>query len=281
METLEPFIFCAGAISLGLFFVSTLYPLAVDRLEEIADRRANHLRNDFFRFSSEKVFMSFLLLGALVGLITFWFTKNIWPSVLASALPFFLSGFAVKRYRWKRSQRVVSQLPSLLETLSGYIKAGHSLPEAMASSIPLLPRGIREDVAWLSRMNRLGTPLSEAFLAWERKIPSPELSLVARPMRIAISSGGNVVALLERTRNVLRARQRQQDKMRSMTAQARLQALVLTMLPPIFLLVLTEMEPGFWDAITTTAVGRMILLASATFQLFGWIFIRKTLAVKQ
>ncbi|HEY3490918.1 MAG TPA: type II secretion system F family protein [Candidatus Deferrimicrobiaceae bacterium] len=280
MGPIEWVFFGAGAISLAVFSISTLYPYTVERIEEVAERRSNHLKNDFLHLSTRRVILVFLILGVIAGAVLFWVAQNIWWSLLASALPVFLSGLAVRRYRRRRCQKVVSQLPTLLDTISGYIKAGHSFPEALSHAIPLLPRGIREDVAWLSRMNRLGTPLPEAFLAWERNNPSPEMTLVARPMRVALSSGGNVTTLLERIRNVLRSRQRQQDKMRSMTAQARLQALVLTMLPPIFLLVLTKMDPGFWRAITTTPVGRTILVLATTLQFLGWVFIRKMLAVK-
>lgn len=171
-------------------------------------------------------------------------------------------------------------MPSMLDTLSGYVKAGHSLPEALSGAIPLLPSGIREEIAWLFRLNRLGTSLPDALIAWEKRMPSPELSLVVRPLRIALSGGGNLVSLLERSRDVLRARQRQQDKMRSMTAQARLQAIVLTMLPPAFLLVLSKIEDGFWEASTRTVVGRMLLATAAILQFLGWLLIRKILGAK-
>ncbi len=280
MKTVELILFGVGALLLTLFSIASVYPYIETRLENIADRRSVHLKSDFLRLSSKLVLICFSATGAVLGIAAFIATRNIFASVLSAAIPVIFSGLAVKRYRRQRSKRIIRQLPSFLDTLCGYVKAGHSLPEAMASAIPLLPRGIREEISWLSRLNRLGTPLSDAFLAWERRMPSSELSLVARPMRIALSTGGSIVSLLERTRDVLRARQRQHDKMRSMTAQARLQALVLTMLPPIFLVVLSKMEEGFWEASTSSSTGRLILLTVAILQFFGWLLIRKILAVK-
>lgn len=280
MSAFELTLLSIGSVLLALFLVRSAYPFAERRLSTIAERRSAHLKSDFMRLSSRKLLGCFVASGAVIGVASYLVSGNVMISLIAASIPVLFSELAVKKYRRQRRIRIVSQLPSFLETLSGYVKAGHSLPEGLVSAIPLLPHGIKEEISWLSQLNRLGTPLSDAFLAWEERMPSPELSLVARPMRIAISTGGNIVSLLERARDVLRARQRQQDKMQSMTAQGRLQALVLTMLPPIFLLVLSKMEDGFWDAITGTGTGRMLILTAGILQLFGWLFIRKILAIK-
>lgn len=280
LRHLELILFGCGALSLSFFTVSTLYPGVANRLERLAGRRSDQLKGDFLRMQPKTLLQLLIALGVVIGVAAYGVTGAAWSSFSAVTIPFFLSGIAVRHYQRRRYRRVISQLPSMLDTLSGYVKAGHSLPEAFSGAIPLLPSGIREEIAWLFRLNRLGTSLPDALLAWERRMPSPELSLVVRPLRIALSGGGNLVSLLERSRDVLRARQRQQDKMRSMTAQARLQALVLTMLPPAFLLALSKIEEGFWEASTRTGVGRMLLLTAAILQLLGWLVIRKILGAK-
>jgi tight adherence protein B len=280
MRVIELMLFGIGSLFLSIFAISSVYPYAANRLESIAERRSVHLKDDFLWMSSRKLLLVFTFSGICLGAVAFLLTRNAMTSLALTLTPVLFSGLAVKRYRKRRTLLIIRQLPAFLDTLSGYIKAGHSFPEAVASAIPLLPGGIREEISWLSRLNRLGTPLPDAFLAWEIRMPSPEVSLVARPMRIALSTGGNIVSLLERARDVLRARQRQQDKLRSMTAQARLQAIVLTMLPPIFLAVLSRMEDGFLEAILNSGPGRMILLSAALLQFIGWLFIRNILSVK-
>ncbi len=132
----------------------------------------------------------------------------------------------------------------------------------------------------MSQLVRLGTPLADALLLWEQRIPCEEVSLAVRPLRLALPAGGNVVALLERTRDILRARFRMQEKMRSMTAQARLQACVLTLLPPGFIAMLSRIDPGFLSRCLGSPQGKAILAASGVLQVLGWLTIRKILAVK-
>lgn len=104
--------------------------------------------------------------------------------------------------------------------------------------------------------------------------------MVVRPLRIALPAGGNIVDLLLQSRDILRARNRMEEKMRSMTAQARLQASVLTLLPPAFVAVLSKVDPNFLPRCTGTIQGKGILAVAAFLQLLGWLTIRKILSVK-
>jgi tight adherence protein B len=171
-------------------------------------------------------------------------------------------------------------LPSLLDLLSGHVRAGHSLSESLSETVPLLPAGIREEMAWVLQQNRLGTALPEALVQWEERIRSEETSLLVRPLRAAIPGGGNIVDLLERTRDILRLRIRAAEKLRSMTAQARLQALVLTLLPPAFAVALSKVDSGFFPNLLGTPQGKAVLAIAFILQLLGWISIRKILSVR-
>lgn len=280
MKPIEWLLLAAGAALISRFLLNSGIRYAGGALDRVAHRRAEELRDDFFLVSSRKVLLALSAAGFSWGVVAYAVTGSVWGFLFAVPTPAILSGTIARRYRVRRVRKVVSQLPGFLEAIGGHVKAGQSLPESLNASLPLLPSGIREEVAWICRLTRLGMPLSEAFRAWEERIPSPEISLIARPIRIALSSGGNLAALIDRSRDAIRTLQRQQEKLRAMTAQARLQAAVLTLLPPGFLLVLTKIQPGFLEACTRTTVGKAILAIAATLQFLGWVLIRRILAVR-
>src|SRR3990172_5106430 len=199
---------------------------------------------------------------------------------VSGSVPVLLAGLMVRWYRNRRKKSILSQLPALLDLLSGHVRAGHSLPESLAETVPLLPHGIREEMAWVLQQTRLGTPLVEALTSWEERIRSEETSLLVRPLRAAIPGGGNVVDLLERTRDILRLRMRTTEKLRSMTAQARLQAVVLTLLPPAFAVALSKVDPGFFPNLVGTPQGKSIMAIAFVLQILGWVTIRKILSVR-
>ena len=133
-------------------------------------------------------------------------------------------------------------------------------------------------MGWVLQQIRLGIPLSDALSSWEDRIRSDEISLFVRPLRVALPGGGNIAELLERTRDILRMRTLMREKMRSMTAQARLQATVLTCLPAAFTAALSRVDAGFLPNLFGTPQGKAILCAAAVLLSLGWVFIRKILS---
>src|SRR3972149_779143 len=218
--------------------------------------------------------------AALLAGTTLAATRSAAIAGVSGSVPVLLAGLMVRWYRNRRKKSILSQLPALLDLLSGHVRAGHSLPESLAETVPLLPHGIREEMAWVLQQTRLGTPLGEGLTPWEERIRSEETSLLVRPLRAAIPGGGNVVDLLERTRDILRLRMRTTEKLRSMTAQARLQAGVLTLLPPAFAVALSKVDPGFFPNLLGTPQGKSIMAIAFVLQILGWVTIRKILSVR-
>lgn len=280
MKVVEFILLAAGLSLLVYLLVRSFAPFLRNRLEATAQKRAMDLREEFFLFPPGRILLVLIAAGFLFSMITFAFAGNIVVATSAAVGPIIFSGFAVRYYRLRRRRKVISQMPGFLDILSGQVKAGHSMQEALSHTIPLLPREIRMEISWVFRLCRLGTPLSEAFLQWEERMPCEEVALVVRPLRVALPSGSNVVELLCRSRDILRARYRMREKLRSMTAQARLQAVVLTLLPPVFAAVLSKIDPDFLPRCTGTTPGRVILASAALLQLLGWLTIRKILSVK-
>ena len=279
MTIAEYFLFACGAFCLVVFLFRSVAPYFRSRLNRTAETTARSLREDFLSLSPEQVRRMLLASGAMAGFATVVATRDVFWMAVIGLSPVLFSGVVVRRVRGRRRKRIVSQLPAFLEILSGHVKAGHSIPESFLEAIPLLPSGIREEVSWLCQSIRLGTPLPDALLLWEERMACLEVSLVVRPLRIAIPAGGNLYDLLTRCRGILDAKMRHQDKVRSMTAQARLQALILTLLPLGFIAVLSKIEPEYLTRCRETMAGKGILAIAGALQLLGWLSIRRIMAV--
>ncbi|HZD54787.1 MAG TPA: type II secretion system F family protein, partial [Candidatus Aquicultoraceae bacterium] len=193
----------------------------------------------------------------------------------AGFVPACLCGVAVRLLQTRRRKRIVAQLAAFLDVLAAHVKAGHSIMESLVEAVPLLPSGIREEASWICQTTRLGTPLPDTLRLWEDRMRCEEVSLIVRPLLAAIPVGGNLCELLTRCRDVLRMKTRRAEKLRSMTAQARVQALVLTFLPVGFVAILSKIDPGYLSRCLETAVGKAILSVAGILQLLGWIVIRR------
>lgn len=280
MTAAETGTFCLGAAMIVRFLLRTALPGASRRVAFASTRHSDSLREEFVQLPPSRIATGLLLSGVLCACAALAISRSLPAAIVSGALPVFLAGTLVQWFRIRRRKKILSQLPVLLDLLVGHVKAGHSLSESLAETVPLLPSGIREEMAWALQKTRLGTPLVEAFALWEERMPAEEISLIVRPLRAALPGGGNIADLLEQTRDILRRRIRTMEKLRSMTSQARLQAVVLTLLPPSFAAVLSRIDPGFFPNLVGTPQGKTILLIAAVLQTLGWVTIRKILAVR-
>ena len=276
----EAGIFLSGAALIALFLLRIALPRARASFFSAANRHSDELREEFVLLPPARIAAVLLVSAVVLGGATLAATRSVPVAAVSGAAPVLLAGLLVRWFRNRRKRIILSQLPSLLDLLSGHVRAGHSLAESLAETVPLLPAGVREEMAWVLQQYRLGTPLPEALAHWEERIRSEEASLLVLPMRAAIPGGGNIEELLERTRDILRLRMRATEKLRSMTAQARLQALVLTLLPPAFTVALSKVDPGFFPRLLGTPEGKTITAIAFVLQLLGWITIRKILSVR-
>lgn len=276
----EALIFLLGSALIARYLSRSALPQARMRFVSAAKRHSDDLREEFVILPPAQISATLLVSAVVLGGTALAATRSVALGMASGGAPVFLAGILVRRYRIRRKRTILSQLPSLLDLLSGHIRAGHSLSESLAETVPLLPTGIREEMVWVLQQNRLGMPITEALAHWEQRIRAEETSLLVRPLRAAIRGGGNIVDLLERTRDILRLRMRMEEKLRSMTAQARLQALVLTLLPPAFAIVLSMIDPGFFPNLLGTPQGKAILSIAFVLQVLGWITIRKILSVR-
>lgn len=277
MSPLELALLASGFALIARGLVRWVKGPARERLLESANRRARELRGEFFPVGPEGVLRFLAASATLMALLSGLAARTPWVSLLAGAVPLLASGVVVRLLRKRRRERLVAQLPLFLDLLAGYLKAGRSFPEGLSDVLTLLPREIREEVSWVLQMYRLGTPLGDALELWENRMSREEFSLALRPLRVALPLGGNVLSLLEGARDILRQRERHRQRRKALTAQGRLQAVALTILPCALVAALSMVDPQFFPRLTGTPAGKTILALSATLTGIAWVVIRKIL----
>lgn len=276
----EAITFCLGTGLFLRYLFRIVLPDAARRLEGKSSRISDTLREEFVHLPASRVTSLLLLAALLCASLAIAVSGSPAAAVACGAAPVLAAGTVIRWYRRRRRKKALSQLPILLDLLVGHLKAGHSLPESLSETVPLLPSGIREEMAWVLQKHRLGTRITESFELLEERMPSEDVSLFVRPLRAALSGGGNIVDLLEQTRDILRRKNRAQERLRSMTAQARFQAAVLTLLTPSFAAALSWIDPTFLPNLTETPQGKAILFTAVILQALGWATIRKILSVR-
>ena len=122
--------------------------------------------------------------------------------------------------------------------------------------------------------SRLGRDLSDAMRALARRMNSEDLEWVVAAIDINRDTGGNLSEILNQVGTTIRERQHMARQVRTLTAEGRLSARILTVLPLLMALWQWRVNPDNF-ALLTHGGGLVALIICALLMVAGTIWIRK------
>jgi tight adherence protein B len=264
------------AVSAGLltWFAVDVGTNSISRYRQTFTNRAKFQAQEFFLFIDPSRLFAANIAIMSIGSVLAWLVT---ASALIAVPVFFLLGLAPRFvYAWLRKRRLrkfEEQLPDALMMLAGGMRAGVSLSSAIQQLVAESPAPISQEFALMLREQRLGVTLEQTLNNLGRRVPTQTTTLVVSAMRIASETGGG------RTSATIRARLQMEGKIGALTAQGKLQAWVVGLLPVLLMLVLNKMEPEAMSMMWHTRTGWGTLAVIALLEFMGIYVIRKIIAI--
>lgn len=277
-------LFIAGMIAVSAGILAWLFFLRMyDRLayyKDVVSEMTTSKFSELFLFVDvSRYFYYYLGVVFVVPLIVLELSREI---VLSLALFFVLlfSPYIILKVMIKRRiKNFERQLPDGLVMLSGSLRAGASISIAMDSLIKESPAPLSQEFSLLVRERKLGVDLDTALANMERRVPLEDLSMALSSIRISREVGGDLAATLESLAETLRRKLTMEGKIESLTAQGKLQGVVMSCLPVFLMLVLLKLEPATMSMMFTTKLGWVVLFIILCMQVLGFLAIRKITAI--
>lgn len=242
--------------------------------------RAKFQAQEFFLFiDPRKLFAANLALMAIGGVAGWAATGS---ALLGLASMAALALVPRVMYWWMRRRRLrlfEEQLPDALMMLAGGMRAGVGLSSAISQLVAEALPPISQEFSLLLREQRMGVTLEQALTNLNRRMPTQTTVLIVSAMRVATETGGGLAETLERTSNTIRSRLQMEGKIGALTAQGKLQAWVVGLLPLVLMAILNKMEPVAMAMMWHTPIGWATLGAIAFFEVMGIYVIRKIIAI--
>lgn len=198
-------------------------------------------------------------LAGLTGLLTaFWLGP--WAGVVLGAVGAATPAVLLFEARERRSRQLSKQLPEALDMMARSLRAGHSLAAAFRLVATELPEPISVEFARAFEEQRLGSPLEKAVREMSARAPSNgDLKILAASTVIQKETGGNLAELLDGISRTVRERYRFFGKLRTLTAEARISALIVSLLPLAMAAFLVTTQPDYMVRLLDNSMGRTIL----------------------
>jgi tight adherence protein B len=177
------------------------------------------------------------------------------------------------RQRWRR--RLTNQLPDALALWAGLLRAGQAMTPALTQLASRQANPLGAELRLVLSQYRLGIGLDIAVANFRDRALVPDLRMLSALLRAQRELGGNLAEALERLASLLRNRLAMEARIRSLTAQGRLQGVVVGALPLLLAAVLTFMEPEAMRSMLVTPAGWVAMSLVVVLEIAGFVMIRR------
>jgi tight adherence protein B len=164
------------------------------------------------------------------------------------------------------------QLPAAFDLMARVLRSGHSVPQAFQAVADTFEPPIAGEFAYCQEQQNLGLLPEVTYRELTRRTGVLELKIFVMAMMIQRQTGGNLSEVLERLAALVRERVRLRNHVRALTAEGRLQAVVLLVLPPIMYLVMRFINRPYADVLLDHTG---LLAGMAVSMIVGALWIRK------
>ncbi|MGT2427772.1 type II secretion system F family protein [Cupriavidus basilensis] len=197
-------------------------------------------------------------------------------ALLAALLPL----WRVASLRSKRLKRLESQLPDAVDMLSRALRAGHSFSGAIGTVGHELKEPMGPEFRTTFDEINYGVGLDEALTNLAMRVPIGDLRYFVIAVLIQRESGGNLAEILDTISSLVRERLKLFDKIRVLSAEGRLSAWILGLLPFGTAGLILVVNPGFMEVLWTDPIGLKMIGTALFSMVLGVIWMRKIIRIR-
>ena len=217
--------------------------------------------------------------AAVAPVVVFLVTQ----SATKAALAFVVAGLgpllALKVVSKRRRAKFNVQLPDMLTTLAGSLRAGRSLGQAMEVISRELPDPMGRELRKVVAEVRLGRPLHETLEDAADRVGSADFRWAVLAMQIQAEVGGNLAELLDQVAATMRERARMKGEVKALTAEGRASALMLVIMVPALGGAMAVMNPQYMQPLFSTSTGHILLGISGVMIVGGYFWMNSMVKI--
>lgn len=195
---------------------------------------------------------------------------------VGAAAPIFYIHFKRRR----RLRAVEQQLPEALDFLSRALIAGHSLPMSLEMLAEETDPPFAEELRKVVDEYNLGMSMNDALRNLGDRLPTVDIEFFVSAISTQSRTGGNLHELLDTLSETIRERQTLKGQVRALTANGRLTAIVLSLLPFVVAGILMVVNKDYFLILVNHPLGKTLLFLAMCGQGAAYFVIKKIVDIK-
>lgn len=187
---------------------------------------------------------------------------------------------AVRMQRNQRINDLVRQLPDALDMMARGLKVGHPLSTSLASVANEMPDPIGTEFGLVVDQVSFGDELTEAFNEFADRLNQEDLHYLATAIAIQHGTGGDLARVLSVLSKVIRERLTMRRKVKAISAEGRLSAAILSVVPVVIFVGLNVMSPSYYGDISDEPLAKPLVFVVIGLVLLNALILRRLVAIR-
>lgn len=235
---------------------------------------------EMFMFLDAPTFLKLNVLAVLIAPIAAGMLLGWVAAAVALIAALLAPGLGFRWFSRRRRRAMQRQLPDTATALATALRSGLSLSQALEQVVRHQPKPVSQEFSLMMREHRIGVPLDRALAAMAHRIQLRDFDLLVSTLAIARDLGSGLAEALERYAQSVRRRLALEERIRALTAQGRMQGLIMGVLPLLLALVLTFIDPVWMWPLVSTSIGWVTLAVICLLEWVGFLLIRKIVDIR-
>ncbi len=264
--------FCFSSVMLASMVA---YPTVMERVSEHIRRKsaeaAEQLGDMFLNLSYQVIWLCYALAPVVIGLVAWLLTERWIFGVVGVALGPVMPRLVIAWANRMRRKKFHSQLVDSLLLMSSSLKAGLSMLQAFTVVAEEMPAPVSQEFGLALKEIRMGVNMDEAMIHMRERMPSDDTTLLVAALLVARETGGDITHIFSRLVETLRERKKIREKIKTLTFMARMQGLLMAMLPVVFGYLVFKISPDNVTFFIKDPLGRIMGLMVLTLEGIGFV----------
>lgn len=228
---------------------------------------------------AHRVVFDALIYGSLTIAVSAIAAENFWYTLAAAATGFAWPFLRLWWLRMRRVHAIEEQLPDAIDVIKRALRAGHPFVAAVKLAGEDMEGALADEFSITAADLSYGNDPRGALLGLLSRVPSVALMGFVTAVLIQRETGGNLAEVLEHISQVIRGRHRFQRKVRTLSAEGRMSAWVLTLVPFALAGILHLTSPKYLPVLFTDPRGQQVLLGCGVMMIAGILWMRRIIRV--
>lgn len=220
--------------------------------------------------------LGFLLVGGFEGKA---FTAGLLVGTACAACGWSIPRTVIRVLKHRRLCRFNLQLVDSLVSMSNALKAGFSMQQAFELVVREKQNPISQEFGTFLHQTRVGMPQADALESLRQRVGSDDLALMTAAIDTARQTGGNLTEVFEKIAHTIRERMRIEQRIWTLTAQGRLQGIVVGAMPLLLGFAMFFLDPAMMADFLHSFFGLILIGAVVVLEIIGALVIAKIIRI--